>query len=76
MFPNFEGSFIGYYASSGPLNDPPPGYPPVYVTGEKEWHALLQLNTALRKAFPDDMILVLVPPDTPHRVHIPTPNEM
>jgi hypothetical protein len=76
MFPKQEQGFIGYYAGDFPFPDEPPGYPPVYVTGQKEWHALMEINKALRVAFPGDMILVLVPPTPPLRPPIIDPMAM
>jgi len=62
VYPQSDGDSIGYYPSSSPLPNAPPEYPPIYLHYAYEYEAVMELRTALLEAFPDDTVLVLVPP--------------
>jgi hypothetical protein len=56
---------IAYYPSPFPIELPEVGYPAVLITRTSEWDAILEMNSRLRKHFPGDSILVLIPPIYP-----------
>jgi hypothetical protein len=62
MYPQMDLESIGYYPSAYPLPNPPAGYPPIYLHQAGEYEAVMELRTSLRNTFPDDTVLVLVPP--------------
>jgi hypothetical protein len=62
IFPviNLDG-VAAYFSSSGPLPDPPEGYPVLWLTAHKQYDATLELNAEKNMIYPGDTVIVLLP---------------